>query len=76
MRPARSLEQREMRNRETSGIRALEMWCREAVRGYRGVRVTNMTSSWRDGRALWALIHRYRPHLLDFDELDPNDSIG
>jgi len=76
VRVARSLQRGKMRNKETSGMRALEMWCREAVRGYRGVSVTNMTSSWRDGRALCALIHRYRPHLIDFDKLDPKDSIG
>ncbi|XP_061570354.1 protein-methionine sulfoxide oxidase mical3b-like isoform X2 [Cololabis saira] len=44
-------------------------WCREQTRGYRGVAVGDLTSSWTDGLALCALIHRHRPALIDFDSL-------
>ena len=39
-------------------------WCKEVTKGYRGVKVTNMTTSWRNGLAFCALIHRYHPELM------------
>ncbi|KAM9753185.1 LOW QUALITY PROTEIN: F-actin-monooxygenase mical2b [Menidia menidia] len=48
-------------------------WCQKQTQGYRGLQVTNLTSSWRDGRALCALIHRQRPELIDFDSLNEEE---
>ncbi|XP_056223929.1 protein-methionine sulfoxide oxidase mical3b isoform X2 [Seriola aureovittata] len=45
-------------------------WCQEQTRGYRGVAVDDLTTSWKSGLALCALIHRYRPDLIHFDSLD------
>uniref|UniRef100_A0A3P9CCB8 Calponin-homology (CH) domain-containing protein n=1 Tax=Maylandia zebra TaxID=106582 RepID=A0A3P9CCB8_9CICH len=45
-------------------------WCQEQTCGYHGVNVTDLTTSWRSGLALCALIHRYRSDLIDFDSLD------
>lgn len=50
-------------------------WCRDSTDGYHGVEVTDFTSSWTSGLALCALIHRFRPHLVDFDAMDPQDPI-
>ncbi|KAM6311085.1 F-actin-monooxygenase MICAL1 [Podargus strigoides] len=50
-------------------------WCQASTAGYRGVAVTNFTTSWTSGLALCALIHRFRPDLVDFDSMDPKDPI-
>uniref|UniRef100_A0A8D0FAT2 Molecule interacting with CasL protein 1 n=1 Tax=Strix occidentalis caurina TaxID=311401 RepID=A0A8D0FAT2_STROC len=50
-------------------------WCQASTAGYRGVAVTDFTSSWTSGLALCALIHRFRPDLVDFDSVDPQDPI-
>ncbi|KAG5261464.1 hypothetical protein AALO_G00284530 [Alosa alosa] len=55
---------------------ALLNWCQEQTRGYRGVHVCDLTSSWRSGLALCALIHHNRPDLIDFDSLDPRDAVS
>ncbi|XP_038146838.1 protein-methionine sulfoxide oxidase mical3a isoform X5 [Cyprinodon tularosa] len=45
-------------------------WCQRQTEGYRNVSVMDLTMSWKSGLALCALIHRYRPDLIDFDCLD------
>jgi hypothetical protein len=52
-----------------TGKQALLEWCRQATQGYPGVTVTNFTSSWSDGLAFCAMIHRYRPSLIDYDAM-------
>lgn len=39
-------------------------WCQRQTHGYQGVDVTNLASSWRNGLALCALIHRQKPELM------------
>uniref|UniRef100_A0A3Q2Z4G2 F-actin monooxygenase n=1 Tax=Hippocampus comes TaxID=109280 RepID=A0A3Q2Z4G2_HIPCM len=48
-------------------------WCQRQTEGYRNVCVKDLTMSWKSGLALCALIHRYRPDLIDFDTLDERD---
>ncbi|XP_030222809.1 F-actin-monooxygenase mical2b isoform X3 [Gadus morhua] len=49
-------------------------WCQKQTQDYRGVEVTDLGSSWRDGLALCALIHHQRPDLIDFESLAAEDS--
>uniref|UniRef100_A0A8C1JDH8 F-actin monooxygenase n=1 Tax=Cyprinus carpio TaxID=7962 RepID=A0A8C1JDH8_CYPCA len=51
----------------------LLLWCEKQTQGYRGVDVTDLTTSWRSGLALCALIHHQRPDLIDFDSLNEAD---
>uniref|UniRef100_A0A672LL95 F-actin monooxygenase n=1 Tax=Sinocyclocheilus grahami TaxID=75366 RepID=A0A672LL95_SINGR len=48
-------------------------WCQKQTEGYKGVNVTDLTSSWSSGLALCALIHRFRPQLIDYDSLNEQD---
>ncbi|XP_050970565.1 F-actin-monooxygenase mical2b isoform X16 [Labeo rohita] len=48
-------------------------WCQKQTEGYKGVNVTDLTSCWSSGLALCALIHHFRPHLIDYDSLNEQD---
>ncbi|XP_067387577.1 F-actin-monooxygenase MICAL1 [Emydura macquarii macquarii] len=54
---------------------SLLSWCQTHTAGYRGVVVTDFTHSWKSGLALCALIHCFRPDLLDFNSLDQHSPI-
>ncbi|XP_040910092.1 microtubule-actin cross-linking factor 1 isoform X11 [Toxotes jaculatrix] len=55
---------------ESSDLTAKEkllLWSQQATEGYPGLRCVNFTSSWSDGRMFNALLHRYRPDLIDME---------
>ncbi|KAL7877335.1 hypothetical protein SRHO_G00039780 [Serrasalmus rhombeus] len=47
----------------------LLLWSQQMTEGYVGVRCDNFTTSWRDGRLFNALIHKYRPDLVDMSKV-------
>ncbi|XP_072045841.1 uncharacterized protein [Amphiura filiformis] len=60
-------------NRSTSVVRSSKLlfWCQRVTDTYVNVNIKDMTTSWKNGLALCAIIHRYRPDLIDFDSLQP-----
>ncbi|KAM4732565.1 smoothelin-like 1 [Anableps anableps] len=48
-------------------------WCRNKTRKYEGVNIENFSSSWSDGMAFCALIHRFFPDAFDYNSLKPED---
>ncbi|XP_045710852.1 EH domain-binding protein 1-like protein 1 isoform X9 [Phyllostomus hastatus] len=54
-----------------SSSQSLLEWCQEVTAGYRGVRVTNFTTSWRNGLAFCAILHRFYPDKIDYASLNP-----
>ncbi|NWV31153.1 MICA2 monooxygenase, partial [Grantiella picta] len=63
--------------RQESDIRPNKLltWCQKQTEGYRNVNVTDLTTSWKSGLALCAIIHRFRPDLIDFDALNEEDVV-
>ncbi|XP_049291423.1 EH domain-binding protein 1 isoform X2 [Anopheles funestus] len=58
----------------TPGQDLLE-WCKEVTKNYNGVKVTNLTTSWRNGMAFCAVIHHFYPNLIDMTKLSPGNVI-
>uniref|UniRef100_UPI0037E75C32 smoothelin-like 1 n=1 Tax=Semicossyphus pulcher TaxID=241346 RepID=UPI0037E75C32 len=48
-------------------------WCRNKTRNYEGVNIENFSSSWCDGLAFCALIHRFFPEAFDYSSLKPKE---
>ncbi|XP_054846399.1 EH domain-binding protein 1-like protein 1 isoform X2 [Eublepharis macularius] len=56
-----------------SSSQSLLEWCQEVTAGYRGIRLTNFTTSWRNGLAFCAILHHFHPEKITYEALDPLD---
>ncbi|XP_053720324.1 F-actin-monooxygenase mical2b isoform X6 [Synchiropus splendidus] len=63
-------------SRRESEVRPTRLltWCQRQLEGYKNVTVSDLTLSWKSGLALCALIHRFKPQLIDFDSLSEDDT--
>ncbi|KAG7516268.1 EH domain-binding 1 1 isoform X1 [Solea senegalensis] len=52
---------------------SLLQWCQNITSQYKGVKVTNFSTSWRNGLAFCAILHHFHPDKIDFDQLEPHD---
>ncbi|XP_069036165.1 dystonin isoform X10 [Lepisosteus oculatus] len=59
---------------DMSAKEKLLLWSRQMTEGYVGVRCENFTTSWRDGRLFNAIIHKYRPDLVDMNRVSSQNS--
>ncbi|NXT38124.1 DYST protein, partial [Pelecanoides urinatrix] len=52
---------------DMSAKERLLLWSQQTTEGYAGIRCENFTTCWRDGRLFNAIIHKYRPDLVDMN---------
>uniref|UniRef100_A0A674NRS7 EH domain binding protein 1 like 1 n=1 Tax=Takifugu rubripes TaxID=31033 RepID=A0A674NRS7_TAKRU len=48
-------------------------WCQGITDSYPGVKVTNFSTSWRNGLAFCAILHHFHPEKIDFETLEAHD---
>ena len=59
-----------------SGKKGLLLWCQRVTKEYDNVHIQNFDKSWRSGLAFDAIIHHFRPDLIDYESLSAEDPRG
>uniref|UniRef100_A0A3B3T6T6 EH domain-binding protein 1-like protein 1 n=1 Tax=Paramormyrops kingsleyae TaxID=1676925 RepID=A0A3B3T6T6_9TELE len=52
---------------------SLLQWCQGVTQGYKGVKISNFSTSWRNGMAFCAILHHFCPDRVNYEMLDPYD---
>ncbi|XP_023339664.1 dystonin isoform X21 [Eurytemora carolleeae] len=65
-----NLKFRVIEKEDLTAKEALLRWAQKTTQKYPGVHVTDFTQSWRDGLAFNAIIHRNRPDLVDWRQVE------
>uniref|UniRef100_A0A3Q1I0I5 EH domain binding protein 1 like 1 n=1 Tax=Anabas testudineus TaxID=64144 RepID=A0A3Q1I0I5_ANATE len=71
--PETSLPPKPLYTDLVNSSQSLLQWCQDITSGYQGVKVTNFSTSWRNGLAFCAILHHFNPDKIDFNQLDPHD---
>ncbi|XP_023400433.1 dystonin isoform X8 [Loxodonta africana] len=61
---------------DMSAKERLLLWTQQATEGYAGIRCENFTTCWRDGKLFNAIIHKYRPDLIDMNTVAVQSNIA
>ncbi|KAM9425488.1 uncharacterized protein ehbp1l1a isoform 1-T1 [Pholidichthys leucotaenia] len=74
-RPADGSAQEELSPHLTlvTSSQSLLKWCQEVSQGHKGVKITNFSTSWRNGLAFCAILHHFHPEKINYEMLDPYD---
>ncbi|XP_052000802.1 uncharacterized protein LOC127656479 isoform X3 [Xyrauchen texanus] len=56
-----------------SSSQSLLDWCQKVTEGYKSVKITNFSTSWRNGLAFCAILHHFHPDKVNYEMLDPYD---
>ncbi|TGZ70583.1 hypothetical protein CRM22_003120 [Opisthorchis felineus] len=60
---------------DSSAKEGLLLWCQRQTAPYKNVKVDNFHTSFKDGLAFCAIIHRNRPDLINYDKLSSSNAL-
>ncbi|KAM4537550.1 EH domain-binding protein 1 isoform 9-T9 [Odontesthes bonariensis] len=56
-----------------TSCQSLLQWCQDITQEYKGVKIINFSTSWRNGLAFCAILHHFHPEKINYEMLDPFD---
>merc|ERR1719244_2405773 len=62
--------------RQLFGVQALQVWIARVVLEYQNIHLVDMSTSFRNGLVFCAIIHHFRPHLINYDTLRPDNRLA
>ncbi|XP_059211540.1 EH domain-binding protein 1-like protein 1 [Centropristis striata] len=48
-------------------------WCQQVTQSHKGIKITNFSTSWRNGLAFCAILHHFHPEKINYEMLNPYD---